>query len=541
MKIGFLLCSPDMSGGTNVIFQHAVGLKELGHSVSIITEKYVVPKRYAWHESAEHLTWLDYNQAAGRSFDIIVATWWESPYLLHQFDSTHFVYFVQSIESKFFQPDDPSNLDYRDHSLGADRCDHGYFFSLPVITEATWIKEFLEEHYNHYPFLVKNGIRKDLYKKLEPVSPRPKDRLRVLVEGPVEVFHKNVPRTIELCVEAGVDEIWLLTPSDVKEFPGVHRVFSRLPFNETPSVYSSCNVLVKLSYVEGMFGPPLEMFHCGGTAIVYGVTGCDEYIEHNKNSLIVKKDDETGVVECLRKLKSQPDLCAELAAKAFETAQAWPDWNKSTLLFEKTLKRISSGPGVSRKYLENISKVFVEHHFLQLESRDLKNFVSRETRKPGSSAKEHNFIKSYIYTRDNLIDGNWRYYEGSGRQTVSLRIDMPKGKNSIRLDPSVRIGILKIYSFEVVDTTGVVLARFSPVDGFEKLYLTGTAQWIKKSRRCWIVESVGNDPQIVLPELPDTEGKTIFLAIDLQEMAFREYWESTGYPSIRKRGNYFKQ
>jgi hypothetical protein len=42
---------------------------------------------------------------------------------------------------------------------------------------------------------------------------------------------------------------------------------------DTPLVYRSCDILGKLSYVEGMFGPPLEMFHCGWTAIVYNVTG----------------------------------------------------------------------------------------------------------------------------------------------------------------------------------------------------------------------------------------------------------------------------
>lgn len=41
-----------------------------------------------------------------------------------------------------------------------------------------------------------------------------------------------------------------------------------------------------------MFGPPLEMFHCGGTSIVYDVTGHDEYIVHDKNGLVAKTDDD---------------------------------------------------------------------------------------------------------------------------------------------------------------------------------------------------------------------------------------------------------
>jgi hypothetical protein len=54
------------------------------------------------------------------------------------------------------------------------------------------------------------------------------------------------------------------------------------------SVYRSCDDILKLSLVESMFGPPLEMFHCGGTAIVYNVTGHDEYIVHGRNALVAE-------------------------------------------------------------------------------------------------------------------------------------------------------------------------------------------------------------------------------------------------------------
>jgi len=96
------------------------------------------------------------------------------------------------------------------------------------------------------------------------------------------VFFKNVEKTIELCLQSDADEIWLLTSTEISEYPGVDKCFSRVAIEKTPEIYRSCDVLVKLSYVEGMFGPPLEMFHCGGTAIVYDVTGHDEYIKHKK-------------------------------------------------------------------------------------------------------------------------------------------------------------------------------------------------------------------------------------------------------------------
>ncbi len=71
----------------------------------------------------------------------------------------------------------------------------------------------------------------------------------------------------------------------------------KIPVESTPVIYRSCDVLLKLSKVEGMFGPPLEMFHCGGTAITYDVTGSEEYLVSGRNSLVVPMDDEKAVAD----------------------------------------------------------------------------------------------------------------------------------------------------------------------------------------------------------------------------------------------------
>ena len=118
MKIGFLLCSPDINGGTNVILEHGAGLQERGHEVRIITGQSVAPKEYAWHPRGARLSWTTSAAARAERYDCLIATWWESPYLLHHFDAGQYVYFIQSIESRFFKEDDPTDLDLRDHYSG---------------------------------------------------------------------------------------------------------------------------------------------------------------------------------------------------------------------------------------------------------------------------------------------------------------------------------------------------------------------------------------------------------------------------------------
>ena len=537
MKIVFLLCSPNISGGTHVILQHGGGLRRLGHEVTIATALPVDPAQYSWHREGPGLRWRTLAEIGGEDFDIAIATWWESPYLLAQVRASYVAYFVQSIESKFFAPDDPRNLDTRDHSLGAARCDNGYFFAIPTITEASWIKEYLTTEYNHRPYLVRNGIDKDLYRGDEAIAPRQAGRLRVLVEGPVDVFHKNVPRTIELCRRAGVAEIWLLTSSELTAYPGVDRVFSRLPLHETPPVYRSCDVLVKLSYVEGMFGPPLEMFHCGGTAIVYAVTGHDEYLRHGENGLVVEKDDEQGVIECLRRLREEPLLLEKLCHGALATAAAWPDWTTATAGFAEALQEIATGLTVSHNYLRNLSNTFLTHQGLQLQVRELERFAARERGESDYPGVYDNFVQLYgAVTAPDGGSSTWCHYPCGEKTVVRLPFRVRSVEGQLRVDPSVRIGMVRLFLLRIVSVeTAAEIASFSPRN-FGELYLTGTGRWQAREEDHWVIEAYGNDPQLFLPRLPSlTMNREYALELVLQEQGIKEFFESlqqTANPSV---------
>lgn len=276
MKWAFLLGSPDISGGTYVIFEHAIRNMKRGEDVYIITLEEVTMDRLYWHPEAKALKWKTYEQVKNEVFDVAIATWWRTIFDIHKVNAKSYVYFVQSIESKFY-PEKEKIL--------RNLVESTYLIPFTIITEATWIKEYLEEKYNLDVLLVHNGIRKDIY-QLEGDRYEKSKGLRILVEGPVDVPFKNVPKTIKLAKKSNADEIWLLSSSKIKKYKGIDRVFSQVPITEVAKIYRSCDVIVKLSYVEGMFGPPLEMFHCGGTAITYNVTGHDEYIVNGVNGLI---------------------------------------------------------------------------------------------------------------------------------------------------------------------------------------------------------------------------------------------------------------
>jgi glycosyltransferase involved in cell wall biosynthesis len=539
MKIGFLVGSSEISGGTNVILEYASRLQDKGHQVTLIVREQVNSAEVLWHPAAHKLKWIKLPAAESLSFDYVVATWWQSVFYLQSLRARAYVYFVQSIESRFFPEENDDCLDTRDITVIRGWCESTYAFPLPVITEAAWIKEYLVEHYNNRQVqLVRNGIRKDIYHENEPaVSPRQESVLRVLVEGPLGVFFKNVEKTIELCKRSDADEIWLLTSSEITDYPGVDRCFSCVSVEKTAEIYRSCDVLVKLSYVEGMFGPPLEMFHCGGTAIVYDVTGHDEYIKHEQNALVVERNDELQVVAFINKLKNQPDQLHELKRGALETADNWPDWSISVDSFEEALTSIPqqflSVPPFLKEYTDQALKIrdtsFAERAFRRL--------ADRESIAPKRKSEFHNFIQVYWHDGGGFSNEQmkWAKYDCGLWNTSSVNIPLSVKKDlHLRVDPSVRVGIVMIKRIRLYDqATEVELGNWQGKEIISDLFITGTARITVRDHLT--LECYGEDPQIIFPVLrADQNIKTLVLEIELKEIGFAESLSLEDYRTADK-------
>lgn len=325
-KICFLVGSMAISGGTYVIVQHASYMRKKGYEVTLAVQEAFNAATLEWHDEAAKLRCISIIQAKQETYDLVIATWWKTVYELRDFNSTRFAYFVQSIESRFYS---------QENSALRQLVDETYHFPLSYATEASWIQEHLTNNFGQQAALIHNGIRKDIYKKegscIDSLSSRNKPR--ILIEGPFGVPFKNTAYAIRLAKLAGYRDIWVLTGSAASWLPGVKRVFSRVPMFFTPEIYRSCDILLKLSTVEGMFGPPLEMFHCGGTAVVFNVTGHDEYILDDVNACVVPRGDSDAVLQTLRRLLHDRSLLSRLKKGAEQTAQVWPDWEQSSMQF----------------------------------------------------------------------------------------------------------------------------------------------------------------------------------------------------------------
>ena len=401
MKILFILGSLAISGGHYVVLQHAEHALAAGHEVTLAVLYRGSHEHVSWHPSLATLkiAYLDdLHDVQSESFDIAIATYWRTALELYRFKARQYAYFVQSIESRFY---DESQVRMR------RLVDQTYELGLPGITEAAWIQRCLHQQHGSTYLLARNGIRKASYSELGAThAPRIPGKLRVLVEGPFSLPIKNTARTVRLAARSRARETWLLTSSDVSWYPRVERVFSRVPIDQVAQVYRSCDVIVKLSFVEGMFGPPLEMFHCGGTAVVYDVSGHDEYIVHGRNALVATMHDEATVVAHLDRLCDDPQLLAQLKEGARATAAAWPDWPEASAVFLTHLEALRDGEPVLREQLATrTSAIFEEFEAELLPQAAPRATQGRAALAPAGMRRIKDALRRHKRTWDYIVEG----------------------------------------------------------------------------------------------------------------------------------------
>ena len=337
VKIGFLVGDiAHISGGSNVIIEHAAGLTERGHEVVLIPAT-PPPALSAWHPKLRALTVKPLDDCRGETFDFLFATWWLTWFDLHQLDARVYGYFNQSYESRF-HPERHYKLQNR------------ATYSLPIffVTEARWLEAFISRL---QPLArvayVPNGLSRDYF----PIRKAPgvrKGPLKVIVEGPWGVPFKGVKEAFDLLHLAAKEtplEVGWLTSYAGGQTPSIGgrpvKIWERIGIDEVAAVLRAHDVMLKFSTVEGMYGPPLEMFSQGGTAITTPVSGCDEYVVHGHNALLAPSTDATAAVRYLRQLHENPTFLATLRRNALATAKAWPDWKNSTGQFAAALEAAS--------------------------------------------------------------------------------------------------------------------------------------------------------------------------------------------------------
>jgi len=264
-----------------------------------------------------------------KEVDVLVATGWQTAYSPFIVDVTakRYVYFVQSDERRFMPP----------YYLEVDLAHNTYYLPYEYLTEAKWIVSWLKQEFKQEAVYAPNGLNAKIIHQTEQLVPK-KNKLRILLEGAIALPYKGTDDAFK-AVEGLDAEIWCISVwGKPKRSQRCDRFFERVPFDKMKYIYSSCDVLLKMSRVEGFFGPPLEMMACGGTAVTTRVTGYDEYIVDGYNALTVEIGDHEGAQKLLKRLIEDRTLLKMLKENGRKTAQKMV-WEPTIDILEEFYQR----------------------------------------------------------------------------------------------------------------------------------------------------------------------------------------------------------
>ncbi len=331
LRVAFVVNGLELSGGVGVVVEHARRLATHGIRAELVLARAQHEPDWGFAGLAD-LPVHGMPVARGIDYDLVVATWWETVEPALELPARRHAYFIQSLEDRFYRPGESTRL--------AAALTHD--LPLPVITEARWIAETLESLApERRCLLVRNGIAKDVFASPDVPPTRRDGPLRILIEGNSSWF-KGVPEA--LAAANAMREPRHVTLVSPQEQEGADVRLGPLSQRELATAYADADVVLKLSRVEGMFGPPLEGFHMGATCVVTAVTGHEEYVEHGENGLVVEWDDVRGTSRALDLLARDRLLLHRLRWGALATARSWPSWDQQATVMAAALREIARRP-----------------------------------------------------------------------------------------------------------------------------------------------------------------------------------------------------
>lgn len=325
LKIAYFLPTVEVSGGVAVVFQHTNRLVKRGHEVVVIAPDHRTSTGWFPRQAVSVVP----PDRLPDDLDILVATAWSTAFEVARLPAKHKCYFVQSDETRFHEYESPY---FHVTQLS-------YLMNFHYLTEAKWIRNWLRENFEKQARLVPNGLDPELFHETKPLRKK-SNKFRILLEGAIALPYKGMKEAFQVVNDMDV-EVWCVSTLG-RPHPSwkCDRFFEQVPMTRMKEIYSSCDILLKMSRVEGFFGPPLEMMACGGACVVGRVTGCDEYIVDGENALVVDPSDVPAARQALERLISDAELREKLKENGRKTSREW-NWERSIDSLEEYFKEIT--------------------------------------------------------------------------------------------------------------------------------------------------------------------------------------------------------
>lgn len=217
-----------------------------------------------------------------------------------------------------------------------------------ILSVSTWVQEMLLGKYGLKSVLVPNAIDHDLFKPTAPLVRYP-DPTILLYDGfhnwkgfyeallASDIVQKKIKGSRVLVFGAH----WLSLPAESRRdrlegstWPMTHFVSPQQV--DIPRIYSSADVFVSSSWVEGFGLPGLEAMACGTPVVTTASGGVSEYAIPDKTAIIVPPQNPQALAEGIVKVLRDQVLRKALIENGITKAKEF-HWDRSIDVLENIL------------------------------------------------------------------------------------------------------------------------------------------------------------------------------------------------------------
>lgn len=359
MRITFIIPNLNFSGGNRVVATYAGRLRDLGHTVSVISGSHRRPSLSQRLSAAIRMKRLHAEPDGVQPYfddvgikvvvvptigpildghvpdaDVVIATWWETAEWVANLgpEKGKKVYFVQHHEVFDYLPVDRSRATYR--------------LPLTKIVISKWLQELMASNYGDEScYLIPNSVDTEQFY----AAPRARQTLPTIGFLYSTVDFKAPDTLISMVNELkakipdvrgvafGAEQVSTAYP-----LPSWVEFHYRPPQPKIRELYSRCDVWICCSRSEGFGLPALEAMACRCPVVSTRVGGPLDIIQDGVNGFLVDIGDYRGLVrKTVEVLALNESKWNEMSAAAERKARSFT-WDDAAKMFEQALEEICS-------------------------------------------------------------------------------------------------------------------------------------------------------------------------------------------------------
>lgn len=353
LNINFTLWSTHIAGGNRVIFEVANRLCERGHSVTITAigfahdwfplrpkVRYFLPqilrKIGSIYTSSFRVRKSDLNpidfflmrclKNTIPECDVNIATFYPTSYAVLWSKKGIPFYYVQHLETLF----PTSTLSKKIARLS---------YSLPMkkIVVSKWLREELTKICGEEPFYVPNGVDREVFYPRRVYKNTSKLAILAFLRGIEWKGDKDLLLAIKKLPKQYLNKIRLILLGERRVFWQLTKaiklkiefeLFSKVSDTKLAELYSTADIFVSTSWIEGFSLPPLEAMSCGCPVVVTDSLGIRDYAKDGYNSIVVEPKRPDELSEAIVFLLENESVRKELGRNGMRTAKKF-DWERS--------------------------------------------------------------------------------------------------------------------------------------------------------------------------------------------------------------------